>query len=77
MVSGGGERGLELLPAQVSPTSTSDLGLHDVALDIGIAAGQSTYDTLYLAFAIAMSARGVIVADGPFVRNMSAIRTRR
>ncbi len=62
--------GLELLRAQVSPTSTSDLGLHDVALDIGIAAGQSTYDTLYLAFAIAMSARGVIVADGPFVRNM-------
>ena len=62
--------GLALLRAQVSPTSTGDLDLHDVALDIGLAVGHSTYDTLYVAFAIAMGARGVVVADGPFVTNM-------
>ncbi len=63
--------GLALLRALVPPTPTADIGLHDVALDIGIAVSHSTYDTLYLAFAIAMGARGVVVADGPFVRAMA------
>ena len=62
--------GLALLRELVDPIPTADLGLHDVALDIGIAANHSTYDTLYLAFAIAMGARAVVVADGPFVRDM-------
>ena len=63
--------GLALLRAQVEPTPTGDLDLHEVALDIGLAVDHSTYDTLYVAFAIAMGARGVVVADGPFVRNMA------
>lgn len=46
------------------------MGLHEVALEIGLAINHSTYDTLYLAFAIALGARGVVVADGPFVRDM-------
>ncbi len=47
------------------------MGLHDVALDIGLAVGQSTYDTLYVAFALAMGATNVVVADGPFVTAMA------
>ncbi len=62
--------GLALLRAQVEPTPTADLDLHDVALDIGLAVNHSTYDTLYLAFAIAVGARGVVVSDAPFVRDM-------
>nr|WP_254452817.1 type II toxin-antitoxin system VapC family toxin [Roseicella sp. DB1501] len=61
---------LELLHAQVPPTPTGDLDLHDVALDIGLAVNHSTYDTLYVAFAVAMGARGVVAADGPFVADM-------
>jgi predicted nucleic acid-binding protein len=61
---------LDLLRAQVSPTPTGDLALHDVALDIGLAVNHSTYDTLYVAFAVAMGARGVVAADGPFVSDM-------
>ena len=62
--------GLALLRALIQPTPTTDMDLHEVALDIGIAVNHSTYDTLYLAFAIAMGARGVVVSDGPFVRDM-------
>jgi predicted nucleic acid-binding protein len=62
--------GLALLRAQVPPTPTADMDLHEVALEIGIVVNHSTYDTLYLAFAIAMGARGVVVSDGPFVRDM-------
>jgi predicted nucleic acid-binding protein len=62
--------GLALLRAIVEPTPTGALELHDVALDIGLASNHSTYDTLYLAFAIAMGARAVIVADGSFVKDM-------
>jgi len=62
--------GLALLRAQVEPTPTGDLDLHDVALDIGLAINHSTYDTLYVAFAVAMGARGVVAADGPFIRDM-------
>lgn len=62
--------GLSLLRAQVDPVPTAEMRLHDVALDIGIAINHSTYDTLYLAFAIAAGATAVVVADGPFVRAM-------
>ncbi len=62
---------LELLQAQVSPTPIGDLALHDVALDIGLAVNHSTYDTLYVAFAVAVGARGVVVADRAFVSDMA------
>jgi len=62
--------GLALLRAQVEPTPTAGMDLHDVALEIGLAVNHSTYDTLYLAFAIAVGARGVVVSDAPFVRDM-------
>lgn len=62
--------GLALLRAVIEPTPTGGLELHDVALDIGLAANHSTYDTLYLAFAIAMGARAVVVADAAFMRDM-------
>lgn len=62
--------GLALLRAQVEPTPTAGLGLHDIALEIGLTISHSTYDTLYVAFAIAMGADRVVVADGPFVRDM-------
>lgn len=61
---------LDLLRAQVPLTPTGDLALHDVALEIGLAVGHSTYDTLYVAFAVAMAARGIVAADKPFVAAM-------
>jgi predicted nucleic acid-binding protein len=64
--------GLGLLRQQVEPTPTTELALHDTALDIALAINHSTYDTMYVAFAIAMAAERVVVADGPFV---SAMRT--
>ena len=63
--------GLALLREMVLPTDTAGFDLHDVALDIGLAVNHSTYDTLYVAFAVAMGARGVVVADEPFAANMS------
>jgi len=65
--------GLALLQAQLAPTPTptAGMGLHDVALDIGLAVGQSTYDTLYVAFALATGATNVVVADGHFVKAMA------
>jgi len=62
--------GLSLLKAQIKPTPTANMDLHDVALEIGIAVNQSTYDTLYLAFAIAMGATAVVAADSAFLRSM-------
>jgi len=62
--------GLAMLRVQVEPTPTAGMDLHDVALEIGLAVNHSTYDTLYLAFAIAMGARGVVLSDGPFIRDM-------
>ncbi len=62
--------GLALLRAQVEPTPTAGMGLHEMALEIGITVNHSTYDTLYLAFAIATGASAVVVADGPFVRSI-------
>jgi len=63
--------GLELLRVQVPSTPTGDMGLHDVALEIGMAVGHSTYDTLYVAFALAVGATRLAVADGPFVAAMA------
>jgi predicted nucleic acid-binding protein len=62
--------GLASLRTLVEPTPTGDLGLHAVALEIGMTVNHSTYDTMYLAFAIAMGASGVVVSDRPFVRDM-------
>lgn len=42
--------GLALLQAQLAPTPTADMGLHNVALYIGLAVGQSTYDTRAIQF---------------------------
>lgn len=64
--------GLSLLRAQVVLISTAELGLHDVALDLGIAVNHSSYDTLYVAFALAMGARAVVAADGPFLRSIGS-----
>ena len=61
---------LALLRQQVEPTPTAELGLHGIALEIGLAVNHSTYDTLYVAFAVAMGAERVVVADGPFVTAM-------
>ena len=61
---------LALLRRQVEPTPTAELGLHGIALEIGLAVNHSTYDALYVAFAVAMGAERVVVADGPFVTAM-------
>lgn len=63
---------LALLRAQIEPMPTADMHLHEVALDIGIATDHSTYDTLYLAFAVAIGASAVVTADGSFARSMQS-----
>lgn len=68
---GEAREGLALLRAQIEPTPTLGMGLHEVALEIGMALNHSTYDTLYLAFAIAVGAAAVVAADGPFVEAVS------
>ena len=55
----------------LSRRPTGVMGPHDVALDIGLAVNHSTYDTLYLAFAVAVGARGLVLADGPFAAAMT------
>jgi predicted nucleic acid-binding protein len=62
--------GLALLRDVIEPVCTADMDLHEVALDIGLAINHSTYDTLYVAFAIAMGATGIVIPDAPFVRAM-------
>ena len=62
--------GLALLRTLLPPTPTADMNLHEVALEIGMEVNHSTYDTLYLAFAVAMGANGLVVADEPFVRDI-------
>src|ERR1700758_5434452 len=62
--------GLALLRAQVKPTPTAHMRLHDLALDIGMAIEHSTDDTLYWAFAVAIGASAVVTADAPFVRSV-------
>jgi predicted nucleic acid-binding protein len=64
------QEGLALLRAQVEPTPTAHMRLHELALDIGIATNHSTCDTMYLAFAIAMRASALVTADGAFARSM-------
>ena len=60
-----------LLCAQVQPTPTAELRLHETALEIGLAINHPTYDTLYVAAAIAMGAdKVVVVADAPFIASM-------
>lgn len=61
---------LILLKAQMAPMPTAELHLHEVALNLGLAVNHSTYDTLYVAFAVAIGARGVVAADSPFTRDM-------
>jgi predicted nucleic acid-binding protein len=61
---------LSLLKAQIEPTPTAGMNLHEVALDIGIEVNHSTYDTLYLAFAVAMGASAVVAADSSFLRSI-------
>lgn len=62
--------GLGLLQAAVKATPTADMELHAVALDIALTIDHSPYDCLYAAFAIAMAADHVVVADGPFLAAM-------
>jgi hypothetical protein len=62
--------GLALLPTLVEPTPTGNLSLYEVAPEIGMTVNHSTYHTIQLAFAIAMGASGVVVADRPFLRDM-------
>lgn len=64
------QEGFFLLREQIEPTPTADLQLHQLALDIGIKVNHSTYDTLYIAFAIAMGASLVVAADDAFLRAM-------
>jgi predicted nucleic acid-binding protein len=63
-------QGLALLKALIEPTHTADMNLHEVALDIGIEINHPTYDTLYVAFAVALGASHVVAADGAFLRSM-------
>jgi predicted nucleic acid-binding protein len=63
-------QGLALLRAQVEPTPTANMALHDLALDIGMVVDHPAYDTMYVAFAIATGARAAVAADGPFVRGI-------
>ena len=63
---------LALLGEQLEPMPTAGMHLHEVALDIGMAADHSTYDTLYLAFAVAIGASAVVTADRSFVRSIQS-----
>jgi len=62
--------GLALLRALLGPIPTAHMRLHDVALDIGVTIDHPTYDTLYLAFAIAVGASAVVPADASFLRSI-------
>jgi predicted nucleic acid-binding protein len=68
MTPGEAREGLSLLRSQIQPIRTADLSLHDVALQFGLALNRTPYDTLYLAFAIAVGAAAVVTADDPFAR---------
>lgn len=64
------QEGLALLHAQLKPTPTTGLRLQDLALEIALAVNHSPYDTLYVAFAIAMGAEQLVVADRRFATAM-------
>jgi plasmid stability protein len=53
-------RSAEAEHRHIRPTPAADMDLHEVALEIGMQVNHSTYDTMYLAFAIAMGANGVL-----------------
>ena len=55
-----------MLHAQVKPAPTAGLGLQDVALGIALALNHSPYDSLYVAFALAVGADKLLVADRRF-----------
>ncbi len=63
-------KGLGFFRSLAQPVATLDLGLHESALELGFAVSHSPYDSLYVAFAIAIGADCVIAADAPFVRTM-------
>jgi len=62
------QEALGMLQALPEPTATAAMRLHDTALEIGTTLDHSPQDTLYLAFAFAIGARAVIVADPAFAR---------
>lgn len=63
---------LATLRTTIQPTPTADLDLHSAALEIGLSAGHSPYDTLYVAFALAIGAERIVVADRQFTNAMRA-----
>jgi predicted nucleic acid-binding protein len=63
---------LRVLAAALAPTPTADLDLHMAALEMGLVVNHSPYDCLYAAFATAMGADRVVVADGAFLKAMQA-----
>lgn len=66
------QEALDLFREVVEPTPTADMTLHDVALNVALTVDHPIYDTLYVAFALAMGADKIVTADGPFAR---AVRT--
>ena len=70
LTPGEAREGLTLFREVVEPTPTGHLALHDVALEIGMTISHPIYDTLYVAFALAIGAEKVVTADVPFVRAM-------
>lgn len=62
--------GLSLLRESVDATPTADLGLHETAIDIALTVDHSPYDCLYAAFALAVRADHILLADAPFAAAM-------
>ena len=60
----------DILRRHVQPTSTAGMDLHSRALDIALAVNHSPYDALHIAFALAIGAHGVVMADWPFANAM-------
>ena len=58
------------LTADITPVATQHLDLHPIALDIAIATNHPVYDTIYIAFALAVGARAVVAADRAFHQAM-------
>ena len=64
--------GLRFLRAIAEPIPTGAMRLHEAALDIGLRIDHSIYDTLYLAFGLAIGADALILADQRFEANVTA-----
>jgi hypothetical protein len=58
------------LSASVGPSPTATLGLDELALDIEIQINHLSYDTLYLAFAVASGTSAIAAVDRPSLRSM-------